>query len=151
MSSRSGRGAKSTAIKAAMSIANDVAAGNLDPAALEQQAVAECRRLFGYVAGPDDPLWELHVEVARQVLAVGGGIPADELAEWVAVERLREDDSATVEGADDGDGAGTGGSSSCVGAGRVSEPTKPGGLGAGRESCDGSAPAPDATAGPASI
>lgn len=76
------------AIKAASSIARDVADGRLSPAALEQQAASECRELFGTVAGPGDPLWALHLDVARQVLALDG-VPADELAEWLAVTRHR--------------------------------------------------------------
>ncbi|MEU9805460.1 flagellar hook-length control protein [Mycobacterium sp. NPDC050853] len=74
------------AIKAAMSVAKDVAEGRLDAAALDAAVAAECRELFAFVAGPDDPLWEIHVEVARQVLALDG-IPVDELAEWLAVTR----------------------------------------------------------------
>lgn len=76
------------AIKAASSVARDVADGRLDPADLEATAVAECRALFGTVAGPGDPLWALHLDVARQVLALDG-VPADELAEWLAVARQR--------------------------------------------------------------
>lgn len=75
-------------IKAAASIARDAAEGRLAPLDLEATAVAECRDLFGTVAGPDDPLWSLHLDVARQVLALDG-IPADELAEWLAVARQR--------------------------------------------------------------
>lgn len=74
------------AIKAAMSVAKDVAEGRMDPAELDAVAVAECRELFARVEGPDDPLWELHVDVARQVLGLDG-IPVDELAEWLAVAR----------------------------------------------------------------
>ncbi|WP_100483128.1 flagellar hook-length control protein [Mycobacteroides abscessus] len=74
------------AIKAAMTVAKDVAEGRLDPGALDAAVVAECRELFAFVAGPDDPLWDIHLEVARQVLALDG-IPVDELAEWLAVTR----------------------------------------------------------------
>lgn len=74
------------AIKAAMTVAKDVAEGRLDPAALNAAVAAECRQLFAFVTGPDDPLWDIHVEVARQVLALDG-IPVDELAEWLAVTR----------------------------------------------------------------
>ncbi|KKF01621.1 hypothetical protein [Mycolicibacterium obuense] len=76
------------AIKAASSLARDIADGGLAPSDLERQAVAECRELFGTVAGPDDPLWELHRDIARQVLALDG-VPTDELAEWLAVARQR--------------------------------------------------------------
>lgn len=74
------------AIKAAMTVAKDVAEGRLDPAALNAAVAAECRQLFAFVTGPGDPLWDIHVEVARQVLALDG-IPLDELAEWLAVTR----------------------------------------------------------------
>lgn len=74
------------AIKAVMTVARDLAEGRVTPADLDAQAATECRALFARVAGPRDPLWSLHVEVARQVLQVGGAIPADELAEWAAVE-----------------------------------------------------------------
>jgi hypothetical protein len=73
-------------IRAAASVARDAAEGRLNPAALQEQAVAECRELFGTVAGPGDALWEIQVEVARAVLAQKG-IPADELAECLAVAR----------------------------------------------------------------
>lgn len=73
-------------IKAAASVARDAAEGRLSPAALEEQAVAECRELFGTVTGPGDALWELQVEVARDMLAQTG-IPADELSEWLAIAR----------------------------------------------------------------
>lgn len=72
------------AIKAAMSVAKDVAEGRLAPAELDAQVVAECRELFGRVEGPGDPLWDLQVDVARQVLGLDG-IPVDEMAEWLAV------------------------------------------------------------------
>lgn len=83
--------AKAT-VTAALQIAEEVTAGQLDPLALQLAAVAECRNLFARVDGPEDPLWSLHVEITRQVLAVGGGIPVDELAEWVAVYRAAEAD-----------------------------------------------------------
>ena len=73
-------------IKAAASVARDAAEGRLSPAALQEQAVAECCALFGAVTGPGDALWELQVEVARAVLTQKG-IPADELTEWLAVAR----------------------------------------------------------------
>ncbi|MEH3142511.1 MAG: flagellar hook-length control protein [Mycobacterium kyogaense] len=77
------------AIKAAMAVAGDVAEGRLSAAQLEQVAAAECRGLFGQVIGPDDPLWPLQLDVARGVLAAGG-VPANELAEWLAVQRQAE-------------------------------------------------------------
>jgi hypothetical protein len=80
---------KGNAIKAAMEVAEDVAAGKLDPADLDRAALDECRALFGNVCGPGDPLWELHVEIARTVLGLGG-IPSNELQEWLAVQRRRD-------------------------------------------------------------
>ncbi|ABK68231.1 MULTISPECIES: hypothetical protein [Mycobacterium avium complex (MAC)] len=76
------------AIKAASSVARDIADGTLSPTDLEGQAVAELRALVGEVVGPDDPAWSLQCDIARQVLALDG-VPADELAEWLAVARQR--------------------------------------------------------------
>jgi hypothetical protein len=77
-------------IKAAMAVARDIAEGRVLPAQLEVSAAGKARALFGRVVGPGDPLWELQVDVCRQVLAVGGGIPVGELAEWVAVYRAAD-------------------------------------------------------------
>ncbi|WP_255776066.1 flagellar hook-length control protein [Mycobacteroides abscessus] len=74
------------AIKAAASVARDVADGKLSPADLEAQAVAECRELFGTVIGEGDALWTLHADVARQAVSLGA-LSADELSEWSAVMR----------------------------------------------------------------
>ena len=103
------KAARKAGVDAAMSVAEDIATGKVGTAAMDAAVVAECRRLFGRVEGPGDPLWGLQVEVFRQVLAVGGGyapgddgkptlvsISADELAEWVAVYRLAEGDAPAV-------------------------------------------------------
>lgn len=79
---------KRDAIESAMSIADAVAQGRETPAALETAAVAQCRALFGTVVGEGDPLWDLQLDVARQVLGLDG-IPAAELSEWLAVARHR--------------------------------------------------------------
>ena len=79
---------KREAAKAAMSVAEDIAEGRLDPLALQQQAVTECRELFGTVVGDGDALWTLHADVARQAIALGA-LSADELSEWAAVMRRR--------------------------------------------------------------
>jgi hypothetical protein len=89
--------AMKAAVTAALAIAEDVTAGRLDVAALDAAALAECRELFGRVDGPEDALWPLHVDVARQVLAVGGGVGVDELAEWVAVYRAQAAEAAEAE------------------------------------------------------
>ena len=88
--------AMKAAVTAALAIAEDVTAGRLDVAALDAAALTECRELFGRVDGPEDPLWPLHVDVARQVLAVGGGVGVDELAEWVAVYRAQAAEAELV-------------------------------------------------------
>lgn len=81
------------AIKAAASVARDVADGKLSPADLGAQAVAECRELFGTVIGDGDPLWSLHADVARQAVSLGA-LSADELSEWAAVMRHRAGEAA---------------------------------------------------------
>jgi len=88
--------AMKAAVTAALAIAEDVTAGQLDVTTLDALALEECRGLFSRVVGPGDVLWDLHVEVARQVLAVGGGVPTDELAEWVAVYRAAEVEAAEL-------------------------------------------------------
>ena len=72
-----------------MSVATDITEGRLVPETLDKQVLEECRKLFGFVDGPGDPLWELQVEVARGVLALDG-IPVNELAEWVITSRQRQ-------------------------------------------------------------
>lgn len=79
---------KRDVIDAAMSVAEDVAESRLDPTQLNQAVADECKALFGTVVGQGDSLWDLHCDVARQVLAVGG-LSADELSEWLAVARHR--------------------------------------------------------------
>lgn len=84
--------AKRDAITAAMDLAEDITSGKVDPAELDAELVDACRQLFGIVAGPDDPLFELQRDVTRQVLAAGG-LTADELSEWGAVLRQRATES----------------------------------------------------------
>lgn len=78
--------APQTAIKAAMGIAREIADGQLAVGQLEVEAAAECRALFGTVIGPEDPLWPVHCDVARQAVALGA-LSGDELAEWAVVFR----------------------------------------------------------------
>lgn len=86
---------KRDAVEAAMALADDVAEGRLTPAQLEAQAAAELRALFGTVVGEGDPAWPVQLDVARGVLAAGG-IPADELSEWLAVARHRAGEPITL-------------------------------------------------------
>ncbi|WP_267307051.1 flagellar hook-length control protein [Mycobacterium barrassiae] len=78
-----------------MSVAQDITSGQLDPEQLEAAAVQACREAVGTVIGPGDPVWPVQVSIVRDVLAVGGAVSADELAEWAAVERSREEPSST--------------------------------------------------------
>jgi hypothetical protein len=75
-------------VKAALALARDLAAGQVDPAQLEAELATKCRELFSVVAGPTDPLWELQVSVARQVIEAGG-LTLDEIREWCAVLEQR--------------------------------------------------------------
>lgn len=86
---------KTDVVKAAMAIADAVTAGRTQVSALEAQAVAQCKELFATVYGPTDPLWELHGDVTRQYLHAGG-MSADELSEWAAVMRRREEEKPPV-------------------------------------------------------
>jgi hypothetical protein len=77
-------------INAASDTLRDIETGALTPAEVERRATDACRELFGLVgSGPGDPLWELHRDITRQYLAAGG-VSANELAEWLAVQRRRE-------------------------------------------------------------
>lgn len=83
-------------IKAAAAVQRDVTTGKLDPADLDRAVETRCRRMVGTVIGPGDALWPLHVDITRQVLGLGG-ITADELTEWLAVARAREQASQQPE------------------------------------------------------
>lgn len=86
--------AMKAAVDAAMTVAEDVVGGRVQPAALESAVVSECRALFGAVSGLEDPLAPLQLDVCRQVLAAGW-IPASELAEWLAVAHRQEGESVS--------------------------------------------------------
>jgi hypothetical protein len=77
-------------VNASSDVLAEVEAGTLRPGDVEGRAVAVCRETFGIVgAGPADPLWSLHADICRQFLE-RGGMSANELAEWTAVQRRRE-------------------------------------------------------------
>lgn len=78
-----------TAVKATMAIARGLTEGTLRVEDMHARAVARCEELMGTVIGPASPVWALQQKVARGVLAVDG-IPADELAEWLAVTRAKQ-------------------------------------------------------------
>lgn len=96
---------KHDVIKAAMDIATDAAEGRLIPTELDNALAVACNELVGTVVGPDDPLFGLQTQIARQIIAAGG-VPTDELAEWLAVQRRREgaDADATTAVATEGQG-----------------------------------------------
>ncbi len=77
-------------INAASDTLLHIETGALTPADVERRAVESCKALFGVVGlGPADPLWSLHGDVTRQYLEAGG-LSAEEIAEWLAVQRRRE-------------------------------------------------------------
>lgn len=82
------------AIKAAMSVAADLSAGTITEAEITAVAATEAEALVGTVVGPEDVLWSLQVEIARQVLA-RRGLSVGELTEWLAVARGRTDAGET--------------------------------------------------------
>ena len=84
------------AAEAVAVLMTEVSEGRLTAATMADRAAARCREMFGTCDGPTDPLWPVHVELARQVLG-HGGLPAAELAQWLAVARSRENPSAAVD------------------------------------------------------
>lgn len=86
---------KRDAADAALSVAEDIAAGRLDPSALEAAALAELTAVIDLDPEPDSPLAALQAAVARRVLA-RGDVPADELAEWLSVARSRSGGTDTA-------------------------------------------------------
>lgn len=79
------KAAKKAAVDEALNLAEDLAASRIDAADLVVAAVEAARGVAGTVIGLGDPVWELQVQICRDVLALGG-LPADELAEWAAVQ-----------------------------------------------------------------
>lgn len=80
---------KADAINGAMSIAEDIASGELDPADLERQAITELTALMDVEPDPGSPLAELMADVCRRALA-RGALPANEIREFAAVVAARE-------------------------------------------------------------
>ena len=89
------RDARKSVADEAVEIAKDVAAGRLNPFDMEGELLAEMRKLFAFVDGPDDPLWEIQMGVARGILGLDG-IPYNELCEWAAVHKDRPAGEAPV-------------------------------------------------------
>lgn len=79
---------KRDGVDAALSIAEDLTAGRLDPAQLEAELMAEMSRLIDTDAEPGSELAALQARVARRAL-VAGLLPVAEVAEWAAVARSR--------------------------------------------------------------
>lgn len=109
------KAARKAAADEALDLAEDLAAARVDAADLVAAAVEAARDVAGTVTGPRDPVWELQVQICRDVLALGG-VPADELAEWAAVQADAEGvgaapavswiEAALAAGAGDEDGDG---------------------------------------------
>ncbi|MCB0924954.1 MAG: flagellar hook-length control protein [Mycobacterium sp.] len=85
---------RKAAALAALDLAQEIHDGKVSVANLESELTDAARALVGVVVGPDDPLWPVQIDVARQVLA-SGGLSADEVAEWLAVLRRRAGDAQT--------------------------------------------------------
>jgi hypothetical protein len=82
---------KRDGVDAAMSVAEDIASGKIDPAGLEAAATAELTALIDVDPPPGSELAALQLAVARRVLARRvDTIPAAEQAEWLGVARGRE-------------------------------------------------------------
>ncbi len=77
------------AVDAVAVVMRRVAEGTLTGAAMASRAAQRCSEVFAVCDGPTDPLWPAHVAICRAVLGFGG-LPAAELAQWLAVARNRE-------------------------------------------------------------
>lgn len=77
------------AAEAVAVLMREVTEGRLTSATMADRAVQRCREVFGQCDGPTDPLWSVHVEICRSVLG-HTGLPASELAQWLAVARNHE-------------------------------------------------------------
>lgn len=80
------------AAEAVAVLMTEVSEGRLTADTMADLAAQRIREVFGQCDGPTDPLWPVHVELARQVLG-HGGLPAAELAQWLSVARSRENPS----------------------------------------------------------
>jgi hypothetical protein len=83
------------AVDAVAVLMRQVAEGTLTGAVIASQAAQRCREVFAVCDGPSDPLWPAHVEICRSVLGFGG-LPAAEVAQWLAVARNREDPAGST-------------------------------------------------------
>jgi len=75
----------------------EVTSGDLTAATMADRAVQRCREVCGQCDGPTDPLWSVHVDLCRAVLG-HAGLPASELAQWLAVARNGENPGGAVDG-----------------------------------------------------
>ncbi|MGF2945271.1 hypothetical protein [Mycobacterium sp. Lab-001] len=84
------------AAEAVAVLMTEVSEGRLAASTMADRAATRCREVFGQCDGPTDPLWSVHVELARQVLG-HGGLPAAELAQRLSVARNRENPGAAAD------------------------------------------------------
>jgi hypothetical protein len=83
------------AAEAVAVLMTEVSEGRLTAATMADRAAQRCRDVFGQCDGPTDPLWLVHVDLCRAVLG-HGGLPASELAQWLAVARCHENPGAAA-------------------------------------------------------
>ncbi|KXO88740.1 hypothetical protein AXK56_10505 [Tsukamurella pulmonis] len=81
-------------VNSAFDVQAAITDGTLSAATLESELTEMMRAEFGTVGEPGDPLFELHCDVTRQFLAVGG-LTSDELREWLSV-RLRAENGGEL-------------------------------------------------------
>lgn len=81
-------------VRSAYDLLDEIDKGTMTAANLEAELVETMRAEFGTVGEPGDPLFELHRDVARQFLAVGG-LTSGELREWLSV-RLRAENGGDL-------------------------------------------------------
>jgi hypothetical protein len=84
------------AAEAVAVLMTEVSEGRLTAATMADRAVQRCREVFGQCDGPTDPLWPVHVDLCPAVLG-HGGLPASELAQWLAVARSHQNSGAAVD------------------------------------------------------
>ncbi|MDF0532528.1 hypothetical protein P0W64_15065 [Tsukamurella sp. 8F] len=86
-------------VRTSYALLDEVDAGTTTAANLEAELAETMRAEFGIVGGgSDDPLWSLHLDVARQFIAAGG-LTSAELREWLSVRLRAENGGARPENA----------------------------------------------------
>ena len=84
------------AAEAVAVLMTEVSEGRLTAVMMADRAVARCREMFGHCDGPTDVLWSVHLEICRAVLG-HAGLPANEVAQFLAVARNCENPGAAAD------------------------------------------------------